>query len=410
MSIDTVLIDASPGEVRAAALADGQVWRVGFHRETAPSRIGAVYLGKVRRVEPALGAAFVDLGLEADGFLRARDIARAGGGSSKPARIERLVQQGAVIPVRVSLDGRGDKGPLLTTVPPKEFAAIEERVADAAAPACLDTGPEPIPRLLASVADGGLTQILASDHGSAAAARRWASEHFPALAERVEVWSGSEPLFEAHGVEAEIEAALAQRVELPGGGELVFEPGETLTAIDVNSAGFAGKAGRTARDVNLAAAPELARQISLRNIAGAIVVDLLRMEAASDRDAVLSAMRDELAGAPVGCDVLGISRMGLLELTRRRRGPSLADLMLEPSRPMRLRADAAAYTVLRRVMREVRPGGGATLAVAPEVVAELQGPLADALAVAAKIAGEIHLRAEPGWPCERAEVIISAGS
>lgn len=211
-------------------------------------------------------------------------------------------------------------------------------------------------------------------------------------------------------VEAEIEAALAPRVALPGGGELVFEPGETLTAIDVNSVGFVGKAMRAARDLNLAAAPELARQISLRNIAGAIVVDLLRMEALGDREAVLRAMREKLAGAPVECDVLGISRMGLLELTRRRRGPSLAELMLEPAMPARLRADAAALAALRRVMATARPGAGVTLAAAPEVVAELEGPLANALADAARTAGAIHLRAEPGWPRERAEVIIGAGT
>ena len=399
MSIDTILIEASPGEVRAASLAGGRVWRLGFHRDMAPSRIGAIYLGRVRKVEPALGAAFVDLGLAADGFLRARDIAAGGG---KHARIERLVQEGAVIPVQVTADGRGDKGPTLTTSVSDEWAAIEARREEA--PACVDPGPEPIARLLAPCAGGGLAQILAGDHGSAAAARRWAANFLPALTDRVEVWSGREPLFEAHGVEAEIEAALAPRVALPGGGELVFESGETLTAIDVNSAGFVGKAARAARDLNLAAAPELARQISLRNIAGAVVVDLLRMDVARDHEAVLRAMRSELAGAPVGCDVLGISRLGLLELTRRRRGPSLAELMVEPSPPARLRADVAAYAALRRVLQAARPGGGVTLAAAPEVVAELEGPLAGALADTARTAGTIHLRAEPGWPRERAEV------
>ncbi len=408
MSVDTVLIDASPGEVRAAALAGGRVWRLGLHRDGAPSRIGAIFLGRVRKVEPALGAAFVDLGLEADGFLRAQDIDRGAGGG-KHARIERLVQQGAVLAVQVTADGRGDKGPLLTTSVPDRWHSIEAH-GDEAAPACLDTGPEPIPRLLASCAGDGLTKILTSDHGSAAAARRWAAEFLPALCDSIDVWAGTEPLFDAHGVEAEIEAALAPCVELPGGGELVFEPGETLTAIDVNSARFAGTAGRAARDMNLAAAPELARQISLRNIAGAIVVDLLRMEAPDDREAVLRAMRDELAGAAVGCDVLGISRLGLLEMTRRRRGPSLADMMLEPSAPSRLRADAAALAALRRVMATARPGGGATLAVAPAVVAELEGPLAGALADAARIAGTIRLRAEPGWPRERADVITGAQS
>ncbi len=406
MPIDLILIEASPGETRVAALADGTVWRLGFHRDIAPSLVGALFVGQVRRVEPALGAAFVNLGLESDGFLRARDIGRGAGGG-KRARIERLVQEGVVLAVRVTADGRGGKGPTLTIAEAGEWDASEAR---REAPACLDPGPEPVARLLGDCAGDSVTKIITGDHRSAAAARRWAAEFLPAVCDSIEVWSGTEPLFEAHGVEAEIEAALAPLVSLPGGGELVFEPGETLTAIDVNSAGFAGKAARAARDLNLALAPELARQISLRNIAGAIVVDLLRMEAPGDRNAVLRAMRGELAGAPVGCDVLGISRLGLLELTRRRRGPSLGELMLGPSTPASLRADAAAYAALRRVMATARPGAGVTLAAAPAVVAELEGPLADALADAARIAGTIRLAAEPGWPHDRAEVIFGDGA
>lgn len=476
MRIDTILIEASPGEVRAAMLAGGQVWQVALHRHAAPSRVGAIYLGRVRRVEPAMSAAFVDLGLDADGFLRARDVARAMGGGGKHARIERLVHEGAVIPVQVTADAWGAKGPTVTTalrLPGRflhyrpasrgvlfpngiraqdreriaavlepaltseegavvqvsaldlgesmlanalteelaelraRWAALEAHRAVAAAPACLDPGPAPVARLIAPHAHAGLARLVAGDHGSAAAASRWAERHAPELVERVEVWNRPESVFEAHGVEAEIEAALAPRVTLAGGGELVFEPGETLTAIDVNSAGFFGKAGSAARDVNLAAAPVLARQICLRGIAGAVVVDLLRMDTPRERDQVLRAMRRDLSEEPPGCHVLGLSHLRLLELTRRRRGPSLAEELQDPSPVPALRADAAAYAALRRVVREARPGGGATLAASPELVARLEGPLAEALAEASVVAGPVTLRAEPGWPRERAEVMIA---
>lgn len=477
MPIDTVLVESSPGEIRAAGLQGGRVWCLGFYRFNAPNRIGSIYLGRVRKVEPALDAAFVDLGLAQHGFLRAGNIARAAD-SSKHVRIERLVQEGAIIPVQVTADGHEGKGPTLITPPrlsglylhlrpgtpgiltPKcakatstapltaalaplleetegaivrraaldlrgneivhtlkadldatrdQWAAIEAKRVQASAPCCLDRGPNPIAHLISPIVTAGVTSIVASDHGSAKTVRDWCARYYPNIGDRVEVWSGSVPLFESRGVEAEIEAALAPRVALAGGGELVFERGTTLTAVDVNSAGFIGKANRMARDLNLAIAPELARQIRLRNIAGMVVVDLLRMNEVNDRKVVLRAMRSELSESRVDCNVLGISRLGLLELTRQRCGSSLAELMVESERPAQLRADVAAYAALRQVLQTGRPGSGVTLVAPPEVVAELKGALATALSDTERIAGFIHLRAESSWPRERVEVVIGTG-
>lgn len=478
MPIDTILVDSSPGEIRAAGLRGGRVWCLGFYRFNAPNRIGAIYLGRVSKVEPALDAAFVDLGLAQHGFLRARNIASAAS-NGKHVRIERLVQEGAVIPVQVSADGHEGKGLTLITPPrvsglylhlkpdspgiltPKrtkatsvapltaalapllattegaivrrnaldlrsneivhalksdldatrdQWAEIEAKRSQATAPCCLDGGPNPIARLLSPIVTADVTSIVTSDHGSAKAARDWCEQYYPNIGDRVEVWSDSIPLFESHGVEEQIEAALAPRVALTGGGELIFERGTTLTMVDVNSAGFIGKANRMARDVNLAAAPELARQIRVRNIAGMVVVDILRMHEVNDRKTVLSAMRSELSEPRVDCDVLGISRLGLLELTRQRSGPSLAELMVESASPPQLRADVAAYAALRQVLQTARPGSGVTLAAPPEVVAELKGPLATALSDTERIAGLIHLRAESSWPRERAEIVIGTST
>jgi Rne/Rng family ribonuclease len=432
----------------------------------------------VSKVEPALDAAFVDLGLDQHGFLRAGNIANAAG-NRKHVRIDHLVQEGAVIPVQVSADGHESKGPILITPPrvsghylhlrpdipgvltPKhtkatsaapltaalspllaknegaivrrtaldlrgneifhalkadldatrdQWAEIEEKRAQANAPCCLDRGPEPIARLLSPIVTADVTSIVTSDHGSAKAAREWCERYYPNIEDRVEVWTGSVPLFDSHDVEAQIEAALAPRVALTGGGELIFERGTTLTMVDVNSAGFIGKANRMARDVNLAAVPELARQIRMRNIAGMVVVDILRMHEVNDRKTVLSAMRSELSEPRVDCDVLGISRLGLLELTRQRRGPSLAELMVEPVSPAQLRADVAAYAALRQVLQTARPGSGVILAAPPDVVAELKGPLAAALSDTERIAGLIHLRAESSWRRERAEIVIGTST
>ena len=115
MMIDTILFEQSPGELRAAMLAGGVVWQVDHHRAATPVREGAIYLGRVRRLDPGANAAFVSLGDGPDGFLRARDVVRPGDAPAKRARINQLVQEGAAIVVQITADTPGGgKGPTVS--------------------------------------------------------------------------------------------------------------------------------------------------------------------------------------------------------------------------------------------------------------------------------------------------------
>lgn len=107
-------------------------------------------------------------------------------------------------------------------------------------------------------------------------------------------------------------------VVLNSGGEIVIEPTEALIAIDIN----VGKA-RNALSVNLAAMHEIASQIRLRNLGGIIIIDALKMSARADKGKVLSVLRRVCADDPAGVEVFGMTKLGLIELTRKRRGPSL---------------------------------------------------------------------------------------
>lgn len=425
MLSDTRVLEASPGEVRGAVLAAGQAWEVAHYRAAAPSRVGAIRLARVTRVDAGLNGAFLDTGQGA-AFLRARDAVPAGG---RNARIARLTHEGALIPVQVTADAHGDKAATATAAlrlagdrlvyrpgrpgivwPPgaapddslvpeladdegvevqagadraalqqdlvalrDQWGAMATRIEGAGAPIELQPPPGPVARFLAAHAHDRLTRLVA-DPASARAARDWL-RRMPT----VTLETADEPFAEL-GIDTAIEAALASRVPLAGGGELVFEPGETLTAIDVNSGGRVGCAGRVALDLNLAAMPEIARQLRLRGLAGAIVVDLVRLDAPRDRTRVAQAMREVLADDPAACHVLGVSRLGLLELTRRRRGPALHELLREPVPEAPPRADAVAYAVLRDLVREARarPAGRYTVRVAAPVAQALQGPLAAA--------------------------------
>jgi len=114
---------------------------------------------------------------------------------------------------------------------------------------------------------------------------------------------------------------------LESGVEVLFEPGETLTAVDVDSGSAGGRQGRAPRrpvEVNLEAAPAIAQQLRLRNLAGAVVIDFVTMRSTYDRDKVQAALAEALAEDPVPTQLYGFTRLGHFELTRARRGATLA--------------------------------------------------------------------------------------
>ena len=143
---------------------------------------------------------------------------------------------------------------------------------------------------------------------------------------RVRWHNGAMPAFDIDDVAGQIDTALAERIVLESGIEVLFEPGETLCAIDVDSATAGGRQGRAPRrpiEVNLEAAPAIAQQLRLRNIAGAVVIDFVTMRSNYDRDKVQAALAEALADDPVPTQLYGFTRLGHFELTRARRGATL---------------------------------------------------------------------------------------
>src|SRR5262249_58245819 len=102
---------------------------------------------------------------------------------------------------------------------------------------------------------------------------QWAQQRLPALVPPTV--RPVSTLFEAEGVEEQVEAALQPEAPIPGGGMLIIEPGRTLAAIDVNAG--EGGGGRRPREVNLAAATEIAHQLRLRAIGGGVVIYFIRL-------------------------------------------------------------------------------------------------------------------------------------
>ena len=151
----------------------------------------------------------------------------------------------------------------------------------------------------------------------------------PDLLDRVQHYKEKEPLFSKYGVEKAIEAALRRKVGLPAGGHIVIDEAEALTAIDVNTGSYTGKKSleETVFRTNLEAAVEVVKQLRLRDIGGIIVIDFIDMEVAENRTKVLETLETELERDRTKTQIVTLSRLGLVEMTRKNVTEGLADIM-----------------------------------------------------------------------------------
>lgn len=363
MAVDLV-VSSLPGEIRAAVLQDHVLDDLLILRAGAEAQAGDLFLARVQRFDKGLDGAFVDLGLERPGLLPRKDMT----GDVPP--------EGTALVVKLLRAPAEDKG---ARVSAKDLPAAPEGLK---APARLAAGQGPLAELIARCKP---QRVVCDD-----AALLNQMKDLAVSAREFELHRAARPLFEAEGLEEEVEALLTPRVALPGGGSLLVEPGRTLTAIDVNAGKTDGRGGPAAqaKAVNLAAVPVIARQLRLRALSGLIVVDFLTMKAPEDRKAVAAALRKAVAGDPEPCQVFGVSPSGLLEMTRRRGRAPLHELLCRPCGIAGSGREKTPETLAYEALRATLAGalGQAvsriTLKAAPAVAAALKDGQGAALAAA----------------------------
>ncbi|MBI5163483.1 MAG: ribonuclease E/G [Magnetospirillum sp.] len=344
-----ILYEWGPGESRLALVEDGILTELALDRPELLA--GAVILGRVVEAVPRLNATFVDIGQERPGLL-----------DGASGRV-----QGQDIRVQVRADAWPGKGAILHKAKiddPALRVAIERAAEKAKAPALL-WRPDPLERMLA--ANPEVAAVWIDDGATFAAARS-------RFGDRIQ-HHRSGAVFERHEVAEAVEQALAPTVLLPGGGRISIEPTRALTAIDVDT-------GRDATDaVNRRAVDEIARQLRLRAIGGQVVIDFVSAAYRGALYKLSDALKRATAFDPVAVHVHGVTHLGLIELVRERRGPSLAELTSETA--LRPTARAVAHRAMRSVVAEAahRPGKALTLVVAPAVAAALAA-MGEAMAAA----------------------------
>jgi len=379
---DRLIVQVLPQAFLMALTAGGRLAELQIARRDRPSLADGVFLGRLERVMPDLEAAFVDIGTGRSGFLRGED--RAGIEGWPPAGAPVLVQvrhdgegdKGPRLSMNVAVSGRYlvyhplgsgigfsrridgesererlaghvadmlDGGVVLRTAAAgtsadllrvdasqviERWEQLRRYALDAAPPADLSIRipgeRDPIERMLRDHG-AGLEELILDDRAMARALQDEMDRRQEPI--RVRWHNGPMPVFDIDDVAGQIDTALAPRIALASGVDVLFEPGETLCAVDVDSAQAGGRLGRAPRrpvEVNLDAAPAIAQQLRLRNLAGAVVIDFVTMRSSYDRDKVQAALADALRDDPVPTQLYGFTRLGHFELTRARRGATLA--------------------------------------------------------------------------------------
>lgn len=205
----------------------------------------------------------------------------------------------------------------------------------------------------------------------------FAEQFAPHLVNRVVRYTGKDPIFDAYGIESEIVRALNRKVWLKSGGYLIIDQTEALTVIDVNTGKFIGKKNleETILKTNMEAVKEVAYQLRLRNAGGIIIIDLIDMEKSSHREKVYRALEEALKKDKAKTNILRISELGLIQMTRKRTRESLNHILCEPcpychGKGFTKNLRTVCYDIFRELERAALEGGtvGARVIAHPEVV------------------------------------------
>ena len=432
---DELLISASPYGLRAAAVAAGRPAAFFIESSASPCRIGDLHAARPLGRMTGIDACIVDIGGGEEAFLPGAGTAGADGAPTivqvvcdayegKRARVTRrpvlagryvvfhpgghgLVfsrrlcdpevrralgaaldgadASGGALTIRAAAGARADAVPAAAAALAARWQEIEAQARRDRTPRCLWQGGGLLGRLLRDVAVPGTARIVIDDGAALERVRTLAECEAPDLSAALSFAElrapSTPPLFERHDCAGRLAAALDPVVILPGGARLTIEETRALSAIDVDTS-------QTADSVAAETAEAAGREIILRNLGGLIVIDLAgrgsgrrRENRSSDRrrEVQLAALGRALKADRTPHRVLGITAGGLVEVNRRRLGPSLRQALTEPADGAfggrRLRLEAAAHEAAEAARREVASGARALiLRAAPDLLAAIAAP------------------------------------
>lgn len=189
--------------------------------------------------------------------------------------------------------------------------------------------------------------------------KEFVGRFMPSVSERVQLYQGDIPVFDAYGLSTQLHRALERRVWLKSGGYIVIDQAEALVAIDVNTGRYVGRRNLedTILKTNLEAVEEIAYQLRLRNCGGIIILDLIDMEKEESRRRVVAALEEAVKKDRARPTVVKVSDLGLIEMTRKRTRDTLVRALCEScshceGKGFTKSKHTVAYEILRELERE----------------------------------------------------------
>lgn len=241
------------------------------------------------------------------------------------------------------------------------WASIQTAIKSAKAPCNIY---EELPLYLRAMRDfirPGLEKVRVDSQESYFKLQSFVDSYVPELAGRVELYQGERPIFDLYNVEDEIQKALSRKVSLKSGGYLIFDQTEAMTTIDINTGAFVGHRNleETIFKTNLEATAAIARQLRLRNIGGIIIIDFIDMLDVEHQRQVMRMLEKALERDHAKTNIIGMSDLGLVEMTRKRTRESLQQVVCEPCPECEGRgsvktAETVCYEILREILRQAR--------------------------------------------------------
>ncbi|NCF89916.1 MAG: Rne/Rng family ribonuclease [Verrucomicrobiaceae bacterium] len=215
----------------------------------------------------------------------------------------------------------------------EQWDEIDERQNNGKAPLCVFQEPGLVERTVRDFLTDEVAEVLCDDEEVTEEMRELVSSISRRAKKRINFYQGKQPIFDKLGINRQIENAFHRQVWMPCGGYLCIDETEALIAVDVNTGrnkGHKGNMDKMILETNLEAADEVSRQLKLRNIGGLVVVDFIDMKGRKDQMAVYRRMRDRVRKDKAKTQILHISQLGLMEMTRQRLNESLTGSVMEP--------------------------------------------------------------------------------
>lgn len=391
-----ILIEVRKNSTKVCVVENGTLVEFWVERKSINKLVGNIYKGKITNVLPGMQAAFVNIGLERNGFLFSGDTI-VYGEEIDVVKNSFNYKVGDVVLCQVTKDQFGNKGARLTMnisipgrvlviMPQLDYIGISRKITD------LDKRAE-LTEFIDSIRPKGCGFILRTQSAEAtkeeiekemnylvAEYERIKNEHlampcpslvyseedlivrsvrdmytsdtdkiiindekmyeklkgcFPYLIDKnnnlFEYYSGQDSLINYYGLTQQVSNILKKKVVMKNGSYLVIDRTEALTVIDVNTGKFVGEKNleETVFETNCAAAEEIAKQLLLRNIGGIVIVDFIDMENEEHIQKVLETLQNSLAKDRIKTTLIGMTPLGLVQLTRKKTRSALESVMLQ---------------------------------------------------------------------------------